>query len=186
MNVIEERSTDLIPPVKMLLGVLRRQDFKLQPILEGLADHFGSPDLKTPEMAFIWSDYYQREMGKELVRQFFTFPRLIDRHRLVALKLGAIDTENRFRDASGRRPVNLDPGYLTLEQLVLASTKPQAHRLYLERGIWADVHLVYHTGAFHPLQWTYPDYGEEEQRAWLAQARQSLKLKLRGKQCHEA
>ena len=54
--------------------------------------------------------------------------------------------------------MNIDPGYLTLFQLVLASAKPFSHRIYLDRGIWAEVTLLFRDGTFETLPWTYPDY----------------------------
>jgi hypothetical protein len=56
------------------------------------------------------------------------------------------------------RPVNLDPGLVRLDSVVLASTKPAAHRLRIGPGIHAEVTLVYERGAFRPLPWTYPDF----------------------------
>jgi hypothetical protein len=44
------------------------------------------------------------------------------------------------------RPLNLDPGYLTEAKLVLATTKDRNHRLYLDRGIFAEVTLCYQRG----------------------------------------
>lgn len=176
---------DAVTPVRLILGTLKRPEFELAPIIKELSREFGMPDLKSEPADFHFSAYYEKEMGRSLLRQFFAFPKLIDRRTLTELKLTAMEIEGRFKDDSGRRPLNLDPGFVTLHQVVLASTKMQKHRLYMERGIWADVHLVYHTGAFHTLQWTYPDYAEKKQLAWLAQVRDLLKRELREEQCHE-
>jgi hypothetical protein len=43
--------------------------------------------------------------------------------------------------------------------MVLATTKDYSHRIYLGQGIYAEVTLRYRRGAFHPWEWTYPDYG---------------------------
>jgi len=34
--------------------------------------------------------------------------------------------------------VNIDPGYISLGKLVLASTKDHAHRLYLGEGVYGE------------------------------------------------
>jgi hypothetical protein len=60
-----------------------------------------------------------------------------------------------------RRLLNLDPGYISLGKLVLATTKDYSHRLYLGQGIYGEVTLYYRHGAFHPWEWTYPDYASE-------------------------
>ena len=62
---------------------------------------------------------------------------------------------------NGKRTVNIDPGYLTPARVVLASTKDFGHRLYLGRGIYGEVTLMYQKKEFRPLPWTYPDYRSE-------------------------
>ena len=52
-----------------------------------------------------------------------------------------------------KRKINIDPGYISLGNLVLATGKPFAHRPYLGSGIYADLTLVYQRGGFHPLEW---------------------------------
>jgi hypothetical protein len=109
-------------------------------------------------------------MGEKLLRKFVTFERLISPEELVRLKLETNALESALSSASSRR-VNLDPGYLDATKLVLASTKNQAHRLYLSQGIYAEVTLLYHHGAFHPFVYTYADYRWPETHAFLRRAR---------------
>ena len=92
--------------------------------------------------------------------------------------------------ASGRfpevRPLNLDPGILTLGKFLLATTKDQAHRVYLRDGIFAEVTLRYHAGAFEPWPWTYADYREPAVRDFLRSARDFYRQRLRecgGERC---
>jgi len=58
--------------------------------------------------------------------------------------------------------VNIDPGYIALEHVILATTKGYAHRIYLKNGIYADLTLIYRDGTYRPLDWTYPDYAEKD------------------------
>jgi len=58
------------------------------------------------------------------------------------------------------RTVNIDPGYLDGMKLVLATTKDCSHRIYLGKGIYGDVELMYRSGSFVCLEWTYLDYRE--------------------------
>jgi hypothetical protein len=60
--------------------------------------------------------------------------------------------------SNGRRQVNIDPGYLTGANVILATTKNFDHRMYLGKGIYGDVHLRYRREKFHFNDWTYPDY----------------------------
>ena len=69
------------------------------------------------------------------------------------------------------RPINIDPGYVTPAKLVLATTKDRAHRIYLGRGIYAEVTLTYAKKAFQSMPWTYPDYRSEPYRRFFEQVR---------------
>ena len=73
------------------------------------------------------------------------------------------------------RKVNLDPGILSLANLVLASTKDFSHRIYLKDGIFSEVTLVYEKKRFKALPWTYPDYTEPEVIDFLNRARETMK-----------
>ena len=59
----------------------------------------------------------------------------------------------------------LHPGVLALGKFLLATTKDQAHRVYLRDGIFAEVTLRFQDGAFRPWPWTYADYREQIGRA---------------------
>ena len=94
------------------------------------------------------------------MRRFFIFQTLIKKEDLASIKRATIELEQRFAILRGDiacRRINLDPGYLTLSQLVLATTKSRSHRIYLADGIFADLHLHYQGESSHPLAWTYPD-----------------------------
>jgi hypothetical protein len=112
-----------------------------------------------------------------LLRTFALFrdPALPD--RLAALKQDTNRIEERWRRDAGGRRVNIDPGYLSASQLVLASTKPFSHRIYLERGIWAEVTLLFKKGSFTSLPWTYPDYAAHIPlfNAWRERYKQQMK-----------
>ncbi|MHB1423610.1 MAG: DUF4416 family protein, partial [Gemmataceae bacterium] len=78
------------------------------------------------------------------------------------------------------RPLNVDPGLLELGKFLLATTKDQAHRVYLRDGIFAEVTLRYHAGAFEPWPWTYADYRLACVHEFLQQAREYYRQRLRG------
>jgi len=73
--------------------------------------------------------------------------------------------------AAVTRPLNLDPGYLTEAKLVLASTKDHAHRIYLGRGIYAEVTLHYQNGRWQSHDWTYPDFQRPDYHLFFSQCR---------------
>ena len=91
------------------------------------------------------------------MRVIVAFERLVDPALLPAIKHRTNELE--WSDSiQGHRGVNIDPGYVSLSKLVLATTKDHAHRIYLKDGIYAEVTLRYQGGTFRPWPWTYPDY----------------------------
>jgi hypothetical protein len=73
----------------------------------------------------------------------------------------------------------LDPGVLSLGKFLLATTKDQAHRIYLRDGIFAEVTLRFQDKAFEPWPWTYADYQEPAVRAFLQEARVWYRRQMR-------
>ena len=69
------------------------------------------------------------------------------------------------------RPINIDPGYLSMTKLVLASTKNREHRIYLRDGIYAEVTLGFRDQEWQPMHWTYADYQRRDVRDFLKLAR---------------
>jgi hypothetical protein len=121
-------------------------------------------------------------MGPGLTKQFFALERLIEARQLVEIKLETNRWEAEYAAAGGKpepRPLNLDPGYLTLAKLVLASTKDHAHRVYLDRGIYAEVTLHYKHDRWQHREWTFPDYRRADYQRFLEQCRRELRQRLR-------
>jgi len=129
-----------------------------------LSQRFGPSDFKSPVLSFRYTDRYEKEMGANLKRKFISFTKLIDPAKIVEIKLFTNQFEENFLyPHSNQRRLNLDPGYITLAKLVLATTKNFQHRIYLREGIYAEITLRYKKGkGFVPWKWTYPDYRSEE------------------------
>ncbi len=152
---------------------------------ERLAGVFGPPLLVGDPFPFDCTDYYVPQTGDKALKRFLVFGPCGKGPDLAAWKRWAVDQERAFAafpEAAVPRPVNLDPGLLTLDNLTLASTKERAHRVYLGRGIFAEVELLWEAGAFLPLPWTYPDYRTAAARALFAAARGALKKERRARE----
>ncbi|MFP4430273.1 MAG: DUF4416 family protein [Spirochaetaceae bacterium] len=169
------------PPAKLLIGVILGPATALQEVLEGVGAVLAPPEVVGRELPFDYTDYYHPEMGVPLRRVFLTFEGLWDPARLAEAKIAT----NRLEQAGtgtaaapGRR-FNLDPGLLSLHSLVLASTKPHAHRIPLHSGIYGEVTLVFRNGAYRPLPWTYPDYASAAYQEILLEIRNKLKTELK-------
>jgi hypothetical protein len=90
----------------------------------------------------------------------------------VDFKLYAMEQELKGA-VQGRRRLNLDPGYIFSGGLVLSTGKFSGHRLYLGRGIWGELTLLYRNKAFRGLPWSYQDYLSPEVQEVLRQMRAS-------------
>ncbi|MEW6182350.1 MAG: DUF4416 family protein [Bacillota bacterium] len=166
-------------PVKPVISVFTGIDSLFGMVEEALAGHLGSPDYASQLFGFHQTAYYEKEMGAGLVRRIYSFPRLIEQSELAPLKRFSIEIEDRWR-IEGRRQVNIDPGYISLAKLVLATTKDNVHRLCIGDGIFAEVTLYFQKGRFHPWPWTYPDYASEVYRAVFEDIRSIYRRQLRG------
>lgn len=151
-------------PVKLIVGMISGEESLFKKAEKELAQKFGSVDFRSSLLPFCYSDYYEKEMRVNLKRQFISFEKLIDPAEIVEIKLFTNQLENSFLHlSSGKRRVNIDPGYITLAKLVLATTKNFEHRIYLGKGIYAETTLRYkREKGFAPWEWTYPDYRSRE------------------------
>ena len=126
-----------------------------------LARRFGPINYYSPPLNFDFTDYYGPEMGGGLTRRLAAFDKLVRPERLAVIKRICMSVE-RDLSAEGRRVVNLDPGLLNDDTLLLATGKPAGHRLVLSEGIYGEVTLLFQNGDFQKLPWTYRDWTEPE------------------------
>lgn len=169
------------PAVNLICAMLAGRPEWFEEAKGRLEKALGRTDLESDTWPFDFTDYYEAEMGASLLRRICSFRELIAPDNLVAIKHTTNRLERELASAlsdAPRRPVNMDPGYVALGKLVLATTKDQAHRVYLGGGIYAESTLRWRKGAFEPWEWTYPDYRSQEYRAFFARVRKLYRDKL--------
>jgi hypothetical protein len=149
------------PQVKLAIGFIYKDEAFFIKSRDKLKRKFGKIDFQSEPIDFNYTAYYEKEMGVGLKRRFVSFSKLIPIQDLYRIKLYTNRLEAKFLN-SGARRVNIDPGYVDLAKLVLASTKDYAHRIYLRKGIFAEITLSYRSNSFVPNAWTYPDYCSQE------------------------
>ena len=160
-------------PVKLVCAIMGQDESMLAKGRELLAGRFGAVELAGPVFDFTFSSYYEREMGTGLVKQFLGFGPLVYPEDLAEIKRASNDLESGLTRSDGMpgRGLNIDPGYVNGGQLVLATTKNYSHRIYIGKGIFAEVTLLYTRGEFTPLPWTYRDYSTEAALAFFTRVR---------------
>lgn len=169
-------------PVNLICGFISNDADLIRRAIRILTQYYGPTDAVSGIWPFDDTDYYEPEMGTNLLRQFASFAELIDPGRLASIKVHTNEVEGRICYECGlprgQRPVNLDPGYIELSKLVLATTKNGSHRIYMREGIYAESTLHYREGKWQPWPHTYPDYASGRYDAFFEDARNRYKSKL--------
>lgn len=169
------------PKVKLICGMISARRELFDTAAECLARHFGPADVVSDVMDFDFTHYYDEKMGLPLYRKFIAFDALISPETLIDVKCLTNQLEREFATAAKgqpARPINLDPGYIESSKLILASMKNFSHRIYLNRGVYAEVTLMYHKGEWCPLKWTFPDYASPRYHGFLTEARRRMREQL--------
>ena len=164
-------------PVKLICGIIAAGEAWLPVVTAKLVEAFGVIDLTSERVPFDGTDYYEAEMGPDLVRQFVSFASLVDPAELPAIKRKTNVMELDLAADSAPpvcRPVNLDPGYVTAAKLVLATAKDFAHRIYICDGIYAEVTLRFGKDGCRFSDWTYPDLRSGVYTPFLLAVRERL------------
>jgi hypothetical protein len=160
--------------VKLIIGLLAKNKKLLNKTEEFFIKKFGKIDYRSRDIDFIYTGYYKKEMGEPLTRRFISFERLVSPDYIIKAKNTANRLEKKFSvkiENEAKRQVNIDPGYICDSKLVLATTKDYFHRIYVGKGIYAEVTLAWQKGAFRPFEWTYPDYRSGEYSVILSDIR---------------
>lgn len=146
-------------PAQLVLSILSSQWDELWPnLLNDLTSRFGPTDMISELIPFTETTYYDSELGVPIFRRLISFANLVPMEELPAIKLWTNQVEQAHTSLKGQRQMNLDPGLVTFERLVLATGKNFTHRIYLSQGIWADLTLIFQKGIWQDLPWTFPDY----------------------------
>lgn len=167
-------------PSKGLLffGVLYRDDlFNSEFFAQKLESLYGKMISTTPKFNPL-AGYYAKEMGDEarLKRTFFVSTETFPREFLLTTKLLSLDWEREWSQ-DHKRMVNVDLGFLTAENFLLATTKNYSHRVFLGQNIFADLTYQCVEGSFQTLPWTYPDFKDQEKIDFFTWCRSYLLMR---------
>ncbi len=156
--------------VKLIMSLMGKKDY-IDPAICAVKRRFGLLDFQSDIFEFKHTDYYFKEMGRPLYKKFISFKKLISPAFLWKIKLYTNNLEQKFLK-NNKRQVNIDPGYLALSKLVLASAKNFSHRIYLNGGIYAEITLIYQNdNKFKCLEWTFPKYKSDNYQRIFKQIR---------------
>jgi len=164
----------VVAPVQPVAGVLAGSRALLAAAADALTACVAPIAMASAAAPWTHSAYYRDEMGDEIWRQYLAFDALMGPDELADLKRLTNGLEDRWRGPSGRA-VNLDPGYLDLLRVVLASTKDAAHRVAIGDGIYGEATLHFVGGRFQAWPYTYPDYGGDDALDFFTRVRERFR-----------
>ena len=166
------------PPAKLFTSIFSQDINQIEETRALLTKEFGPIDYKSRVLDFNYTEYYGNEFGRNLKRIFVSFKKLISPDSLYKIKIKTNRIEDSLR-MNEKRAVNIDPGIINQANLMLATTKPYSHRIYINKGIYQEITLIYEGSTFKPLAWTYPDYKTKESTGIFLEMRNILNKQLK-------
>lgn len=138
---------------------------KVKSVLE---KKFGDIKTQSKEYSFdLFTSYYKKEMGNNLVKRFLIFNYNISKKELIKIKKQTAEIEKQF-SKNNKRTINLDPGYLNEKELVLASFKRGTnYKEELGEGVYAHKVLEFKDNKAITFWHTFPDYRVKENQEFF-------------------
>ena len=163
------------PQAVVICAVLAPSQDTIEQALTRLSSELGSVSGRCEPYDFNYTTYYEAEMGPRLIKQLVRFEATVALDQLGRIKTETMALERAMADGEAgevRRRANIDPGLVSVEGLVLATTKYSGHRICIGPGLYAETTLLFtKRGDCAPLQWTYPDYRRADVQQFLLDAR---------------
>ncbi len=153
------------PRGRLIISVIHSSLDACADALRALEKQFGRIHSETTDLPCSNASHYREEMGDRLHRRFFSFQRMVERDALPELKVTCQKIEAQLGDRVEDytfRAVNLDPGMIAGQNLIMACGREFNHRIYLTDGVFAELSLVWSRDRFVRLPWTDEDFCHPE------------------------
>ena len=167
-------------PAKLFMSLITSEDEFFGRGMKDLSLAFGEIDFMSHKYAFQFTDYYMRGDGERPLPSVHHFRRLISIPLLPDIKANDQSSGRKICD-SGRTPSDqYRSGISLFGACDPCNDEGYTHRPYLREGIYADLTLIYRNKSYQPLEWTYPDYRQEEVIGLFNQFRKTYVEDLKG------
>ncbi|MEA2031073.1 MAG: DUF4416 family protein [candidate division Zixibacteria bacterium] len=164
-------------PGQLVVSIIYSSIDALADSLRVLENKFSRVECETTEVPCSAQERYREEMGDNLQRRFFSFEQPVACDSLPEIKATCHKIEQMFSDHVRDfyfRTVNIDPGILTPDKLIMASYREYNYRIYLGGSVFAQLELIFSQGKFMRLPWTNPDYCHDEAIELFSRVRNSF------------
>jgi len=161
---------------KLFFGILYSDKELLRKITEKLEKRFGEIEKQSFSYNFErFTKYYNKEMGSNLKKKFLIFKNKITKDRLANIKTQSNKLENEFK-IKNKRKIDLDPGYLTTSELILASSKASPYKTEIAKGVYSHKTLKFNKkqNCFEELPRTFPDFRWNKLKEFFLEIRNKI------------
>ncbi len=148
--------------IALMYGSVKKKD----KAIEKLTAKFGKINYYSEEYPFNFTDYYEREFGKDLKKQLFIFNKAIEKNDLIDIRNTTEEIEQSFSE-NGNRTINIDPGYISETGLVLATKKEKPWKELLGQGIYAHKIMECKEKQIVTFNHTFADYRSAKVKEFL-------------------
>jgi hypothetical protein len=152
------------PPGRLFVSVIYSHLDAVADAMHLLEKKFGRVHYETTDLPFT-EKCYTEEMGSNLQRRLLAFDGDFARDCLAEAKDTCARIEEKLGDTIDDytfRTANIDPGIISPGNVVISSYTEFNHRLYIGRGVFAEVVLSWSRGRFVRMPWTCPDFCHDE------------------------
>jgi len=143
---------------KLFFGVMFSDRYYYEKVINDLIKNFGEIEKESFEYKFdSFTSYYEEEMGKGLRKKIIVFNKKVNEKDLINTKKFITEIEKKYSE-DGERKINIDPGYVSKDKVVLASFKKKDFKRDLGNGIYAHEVLRFEDGMVKVFWHTFPDF----------------------------
>lgn len=143
---------------RLFFALMYKDKEILKEALKELEMEFGNAFFKIKDYEFNFTDYYEKEFGRDLKKTIFIFDTRVNKEDLVEIKILCSQIESNFSDDNGKRTIDTDPGYFNKKEVILASFKGKDFKEYLEEDVFAHKILEFDGNKIKDFFHTFEDF----------------------------
>ncbi len=150
----------------LFMAVMYSSEDNFNRVKDELVRKYGSIKAESNSYDFSFTDYYEEEMGSGLKKRFLVFEKAIEKKDLVEIKNNITEIEEKYSKEK-RRTVNIDPGYLSDKELVLATFKGKDFKEKISDKVWVHRVLEFDDYKVKEFFHTFADYKIKENQEFI-------------------
>lgn len=131
-----------------------------------LVKKYGNVKAESDAYDFSFTDYYTPEMGPGLKKKLLVFEKNVSKEELADVKFFITEVEKKF-SKDGKRAVNIDPGYLSSKELVLATFKEKSFKEKINDRVWVHKVLEFDNDNVKQFFHTFADYRDKKNQEFI-------------------